>query len=235
LDGWLQGRSSEASPSRAGTTVRRRGGSDSTRAVRTNMARGTRLRRRRGYLTALFGRGVVMAGGVQTAGPSAAAAPERGGGELRQRGTGEGSGYHVDGVVDARVDTWVPDERCGGAEGEPGLGPGSGDAGGEGGRGGRVARRDEAVRGMVTWRLIGTWWAARWGRCRRPSGLSSRLTTVEVTAIDARPSTAARRPVLRRRSPTAALASHGLEWSAARESRRMTRSNPGVGVAAIAM
>ena len=98
MDGWLQGRSSEASPSRAGTTVRRCGG------IRLDESGAHKLRRRR-YLTALFGRGVVMAGAFKCAGPSAAEAPERGGGELRQRGTGEGSGYDVDGVVDARRDT----------------------------------------------------------------------------------------------------------------------------------
>jgi hypothetical protein len=46
----------------------------------------------------------------------------------------------------------------------------------------------------VTWRVIGTWSVARWGRCRRPSGLSGRLITVVVTAMEARPLIAARRP-----------------------------------------
>jgi hypothetical protein len=124
-----------------------------------------------------------MAGGVQTAGPSAAAAPERGGGELHHRGTGEGSGYDSTGWW---TPVWTPEYPTTIAAALRGS-PASGHAVAT-----PVAKADaeaawpdgnEAVRSMVTWRVIGTWCVALWGRCRRPNGLSSRLATAEVTAM----------------------------------------------------
>jgi hypothetical protein len=89
--------------------------------------------------------------------------------------------------------------------------------------------------GISTWRVTGTSCVSRSGRRRLPSGLSTRLTTAEVSAIAARPFSVARRPRL---PPNAARSaeqpSHNLELFAARESRRSATSIPGVGVAAIA-
>src|SRR6187200_3163396 len=94
---------------------------------------------------------------------------------------------------------------------------------------------NDVLRGIATWRAIGTRYAARSGRRRRPSGLSPRLTTVDVRAIGAGPSAAARRP----RGPPAtarpaATEAQSLEWSAAREMAAKHRSSVGVGVAEIA-
>ena len=90
-------------------------------------------------------------------------------------------------------------------------------------------------RGIATWRVIGTSWICLSGRRRLPSGFSTRFTTADVRAMEARPFSAARRP----RSPPHAASraeqpSHSREWFAARESRRSATSIAGVGVAAIA-
>jgi hypothetical protein len=76
-------------------------------------------------------------------------------------------------------------------------------------------------------RVIGTWCVARWGRCRRPSGLSSRLTTGEVVAMGGQAVDCGAAAACSADGRTAALASHSLEWSAARESRRKTWSKRG--------
>ena len=47
---------------------------------------------------------------------------------------------------------------------------------------------------MATWRVTGTSWTCRSGRRRLPRGLRTRFTTAEVSATDARPFSAARRP-----------------------------------------
>src|SRR3954469_1766912 len=78
---------------------------------------------------------------------------------------------------------------------------------------------------------MGTRWAARSGRRRRHCGLSPRLTTAEVTATEANPSTAARRPRGPVSDSRAAAPIHSFEWSAARESAAAYRSTVGVGVA----
>jgi hypothetical protein len=87
---------------------------------------------------------------------------------------------------------------------------------------------------MSTWRASGTRWATRSGRRRRHLGFSTRLTVPEVTAIDASPSTAARRPRSPLAARRAAAAIHSFEPSAARDSAALNRSSPGVGVAEMA-
>lgn len=54
---------------------------------------------------------------------------------------------------------------------------------------------NDVERGIATRRAIGTLWTRRSGRRLRESGLTSRLTIAEVTAIDAKPLIAARRPL----------------------------------------
>ena len=67
------------------------------------------------------------------------------------------------------------------------------------------------------------------------SATATALTTAEVSASEARPEAAARRPVgPPARASAPAAASESFEWSAARERRRMARSNAGVEVRAIA-
>ena len=89
--------------------------------------------------------------------------------------------------------------------------------------------------GMRTWRASGTSPASRSGRRRRPSGLTAALTTAEVTATEAIPVAAARRPAVPPPSArNAEQAIESLEWSAARDSCRIARSRLGVGVRAIA-
>ena len=90
-------------------------------------------------------------------------------------------------------------------------------------------------RGIATWRVTGRSYICLSGRRRLPSGFSTRFTTADVRAMEARPFSAARRP----RSPPHAASraeqpSHSREWFAARESRRSATSMAGVGVAAIA-
>ena len=67
---------------------------------------------------------------------------ERGGGDLRQSRSGDGSGDHVGGIVHTRVDPGVRDERGGGAERNADLGQRDADAGGERGGGRRMAGRE---------------------------------------------------------------------------------------------
>ena len=93
----------------------------------------------------------------------------------------------------------------------------------------------DVERGIVTWRATGMSYICLSGRRRFPIGLSTRLTTADVSAMDVNPFSAARRP----RSPPHAASgaeqpSHSREWFAARESRRGATSMAGVGVAAIA-
>jgi len=93
----------------------------------------------------------------------------------------------------------------------------------------------DVERGIVTWRVSGTAAVTRSGRRRLPSGFRPRLTTAEVSAIDANPFSAARRP----RGPPIAASSaeqptQSFDRSAAPESRRRPSSIVGVGVAATA-
>ena len=86
---------------------------------------------------------------------------------------------------------------------------------------------------MSTWRWVEV--TARTGRARRWRCLTPKLTTAEVTPIEARPTAAARRP---RRPPTVArppaTASHSTELLAAVERSRSPRSNDGVSCPATA-
>jgi len=93
----------------------------------------------------------------------------------------------------------------------------------------------DVERGIATWRVTGMSYICLSGRRRLPSGLSTRFTTADVRAMEARPFSAARRPRLP--PPATSRAehpSHSREWSAAREIRRSATSMAGVGVAAIA-
>ena len=89
--------------------------------------------------------------------------------------------------------------------------------------------------GIVTWRAIGTSYIFLSGRRRWPSGLSTKLTTADVSAMDADPFAAARRPRLPPQAASSAeQPSHSRDLSAAWESRRNAASSAGVGVDAIA-
>jgi hypothetical protein len=80
----------------------------------------------------------------------------------------------------AGVHARVGDERRDDAERDPGLRPSGADAAG----------------GIVTWRATGTSYTCLSGRRRLPIGLSTRLTTADVSAMDVNPFSAARRPRL---------------------------------------
>ncbi len=87
----------------------------------------------------------------------------------------------------------------------------------------------------MTWRAIGTSYIVLSGRRWLPSRLSTRFTTADVSAMDANPSPAARRPRLPPHAASSAeQPSHSFEWSAAWESPRNAASSVGVGVDAIA-
>jgi hypothetical protein len=148
-------------------------------------------------------------------------AVERGRRERSKRASDDRARDHVERIADPGVNARVRDERRCHLERDCGDRHLTRDASGQGERRRRV-----------------TTGKRRRARHVDPAGdrrpLGDPLTVPEVTAIDASPSTAARRP----RSPVAArrpaTAIQSFEPSAARDSAALNRSSRGVGVAEMA-